>query len=73
MKAQALAAQEHQDIPFEQVVEIAKPPRSLAYSPLFQVEFTWQNNEAGAIESPGLTVAWSAYPTSARNTICHSI
>ena len=30
MKAQALAAQQHQDIPFEQVVEMAQPVRSLA-------------------------------------------
>ena len=29
VKAQALAAQEHQDLPFEQVVELVQPPRSL--------------------------------------------
>jgi hypothetical protein len=62
VKAQALAAQDHQDIPFEQVVEIAKQPRSLAYSPLFQAEFTWQNNEAGAVELPELTVASMSLP-----------
>ena len=43
VKAQALAAQQHQDIPFEQVVELAQPVRSLAHSPLFQVMFAWQN------------------------------
>ena len=42
-KAQSLAAQRHQDIPFEQVVELAQPVRSLAHSPLFQVMFAWQN------------------------------
>ena len=36
VKDRALAAQAHQDIPFEQVVEILKPPRSLAHAPLFQ-------------------------------------
>ena len=41
VKAQALAAQQHQDIPFEQVVELLQPVRSLAHSPLFQVMFTW--------------------------------
>ena len=43
-------------------MEIAKQPRSLAYSPLFQAEFTWQNNEAGEIESPELTVASMSLP-----------
>ncbi len=42
-KTQALAAQQHQDIPFEQVVELVQPVRSLAHSPLFQVMFAWQN------------------------------
>ena len=53
-REQALAAQHHQDIPFEQVVELANPVRSLAHSPLFQVMFAWQNNEQGAFELPGL-------------------
>ena len=39
VKAQALAAQEHQDLPFEQVVEMVQPPRSLTHAPLFQVMF----------------------------------
>ncbi|WP_340622199.1 non-ribosomal peptide synthetase [Xenorhabdus siamensis] len=39
----ALTAQEHQDLPFEQVVEIVQPPRRLAHTPLFQVMFAWQN------------------------------
>ncbi|HYM75979.1 MAG TPA: amino acid adenylation domain-containing protein, partial [Candidatus Dormibacteraeota bacterium] len=41
VKAQVIAAQQHQDIPFEQVVELVQPVRSLAHSPLFQVSFTW--------------------------------
>src|SRR5262249_11334448 len=43
VKQQTLAAQQHQDIPFEQVVEIARPVRSLAQSTLFQVGFSWLN------------------------------
>ena len=31
VKAQALQAQAHQDLPFEQVVEVTRPPRSLAH------------------------------------------
>ena len=54
VKAQALAAQHHQDIPFEQVVELAQPVRSLAHSPLFQVMFAWQSATEGSLELPGL-------------------
>src|SRR5579875_1522238 len=44
VKLQTLAAQQHQDIPFEQVVELVNPVRSLAHSPIFQVMFTWETN-----------------------------
>lgn len=49
-----VAAQENQDLPFEKVVEIIQPPRSLAYSPLFQVMLTWQNNDLSLPNIPGL-------------------
>ncbi len=52
----ALIAQEHQDLPFEQVVEIVQPPRRLAHTPLFQVMFAWQNNEHTDWTLPGLTM-----------------
>ena len=52
----ALAAQDNQDLPFEQVVEIVQPPRRLSHSPLFQVMFAWQNNEQVAIDLPDLRV-----------------
>ncbi|KAF9995466.1 hypothetical protein BGZ65_008893, partial [Modicella reniformis] len=51
-----LAAQAHQDLPFEQVVDIAQPPRSLSHSPLFQVMFVWQNNEASEWSLPAVEV-----------------
>ncbi|HYW09022.1 MAG TPA: amino acid adenylation domain-containing protein [Longimicrobium sp.] len=54
VKARALGAQHHQDIPFEQVVELLHPARSLAHSPLFQVMFSWQNAPPGGLELPGL-------------------
>ncbi|KAF9271817.1 hypothetical protein BGZ68_003039, partial [Mortierella alpina] len=38
-----IAAQTHQDVPFEQVVEIVKPPRRTDMNPIFQVMFSWQN------------------------------
>ncbi|MFL5332270.1 MAG: non-ribosomal peptide synthetase, partial [Geminicoccaceae bacterium] len=62
VKERSLAAQRHQDLAFEQVVEVAKPPRSLSHSPLFQVMFVWQNNEAGELELPGLQVEGLASP-----------
>ncbi len=54
VKTQALAAQQHQDLPFEQVVEILRPARSLAHSPLFQVMLAWEGQQSPAPELPGL-------------------
>ncbi|WP_097213760.1 MULTISPECIES: non-ribosomal peptide synthase/polyketide synthase [unclassified Rhodococcus (in: high G+C Gram-positive bacteria)] len=52
-----LAAYGHADVPFEQVVDAANPPRSQAHSPLFQVGLSLQNQGVGSLELPGLTVA----------------
>ena len=56
VRARALEAQEHQDIPFEQVVELARPVRSLSHSPVFQVMFAWQNTPKSIPEFPGIAV-----------------
>ncbi|MGY2196583.1 amino acid adenylation domain-containing protein [Pseudomonas gingeri] len=53
-RAVTLGAQEHQELPFEQVVEQLNPTRSQAYSPLFQVMFAWENTEPGALRLGGL-------------------
>ncbi|MDE5458733.1 amino acid adenylation domain-containing protein, partial [Bradyrhizobium sp. CSA112] len=50
----ALKAQDHQDLPFEQLVEIIHPPRRLDHTPVFQVVFAWQSNETATLELPGL-------------------
>src|ERR1041385_3160407 len=55
-KRQALAAQQHQDIPFEQVVELVNPPRSLSHTPLFNVMFAWQNGVEEKLEFPGVEI-----------------
>ncbi|MEU8472746.1 amino acid adenylation domain-containing protein, partial [Streptomyces sp. NPDC029006] len=51
-----LSALTHQDLPFEQVVELVKPPRSAAHTPLFQVMFAWQNTDGGRPALPDLDV-----------------
>ena len=48
---------EHEAAPFEQVVERVGVPRSLAHSPVFQVMFAWQNQEAGALRLGDLALA----------------
>ncbi|HEY0728915.1 MAG TPA: amino acid adenylation domain-containing protein, partial [Pyrinomonadaceae bacterium] len=35
----------HQELPFDRLVEVLNPKRSLKYSPLFQVKFIFQNTE----------------------------
>jgi amino acid adenylation domain-containing protein len=57
VKARALEAQANQDIPFEQVVELVDPVRTLARAPLFQVAFTWQGTSRGDPAWPGLVPA----------------
>ncbi|HEU0301713.1 MAG TPA: amino acid adenylation domain-containing protein, partial [Longimicrobium sp.] len=63
VKARALGAQQHQDLPFEQVVELLQPARSLAHHPLFQVLFAWQNASASGMELPGLIVGGVGAPS----------
>ncbi|XVQ85649.1 non-ribosomal peptide synthase/polyketide synthase [Microbispora siamensis] len=53
-----LAAFAHQDVPFERLVEVLNPVRSLAHHPLFQVMMVFENDAEGAFSMPGLTVSY---------------
>lgn len=43
IRENVLEAHAYKDVPFEKLVEIVRPSRNLAYSPLFQVTFTFQD------------------------------
>lgn len=51
-----LTALSNSDVPFERVVDAVNPPRSSAYSPLFQVGFSFQNIAQESLELPSLAV-----------------
>lgn len=56
VKNNALAAYDHQELPFEQLVEALGVERSLSHAPIFQVMFAWQEAPLPAMELPDLTL-----------------
>jgi len=56
-KENILSCFEHQQLPFEKIVEACRVERSLSYNPLFQIMFSMQNNERPELNLAGLTAA----------------
>ncbi|MGY4712885.1 amino acid adenylation domain-containing protein, partial [Mycolicibacterium sp. CBM1] len=68
VRRRSLAAYEHQDVPFEVLVERLKPTRSMAHHPLVQVvlawqNFGWQDSDAAGLSLGELRVAPMAVDT----------
>ncbi|WP_142245437.1 condensation domain-containing protein, partial [Mycobacterium sp. IS-836] len=55
-RRRSLAAYEHQDVPFEVLVERLNPIRSLGHHPLVQVMLAWQNLPGHLSEPTGLAL-----------------
>src|SRR5215469_15297604 len=58
VKETTLGAYDHQDLPFEKLVEEIQPERNLSHNPLFQVLFSLQNLVRPDFELPGLKLCF---------------
>ncbi|MEV6613201.1 amino acid adenylation domain-containing protein [Streptomyces sp. NPDC051051] len=47
-------ALDHQDLPFERIVELVNPPRSASRTPLFQTMLAWVPDRRGLLQLPGV-------------------
>jgi amino acid adenylation domain-containing protein len=56
LRATATEAYEHQDYPFDQLVQDLNPPRDASRNPLFDVMVVLQNTANVAFDLPGLTI-----------------
>ena len=52
------AAQEHQDLPFEKLVQEFQPQRDLSRNPIFQTMFVFEDAETTAVQMGEVKMAW---------------
>ena len=67
VRAVALDAYAHQDLPFEKIVEDLQPERSLGHTPLFQVMFNMLSFGLAQVDLPDLDVEYSITPKTGAN------
>ncbi|WP_322942087.1 non-ribosomal peptide synthetase [Actinacidiphila yeochonensis] len=63
VRQKALSAYAHQDVPFEYLVEVVNPARSLSHHPLFQIMLALQSSPTGEFTLPGLSTGHLEAPT----------
>ncbi|MFG1644993.1 non-ribosomal peptide synthase/polyketide synthase [Amycolatopsis sp. NPDC049252] len=56
VRTSTLAAFDHDDVPFDRIVELLRPQRDLTRTPLVQIVFALQNNDEAGWALPGLDV-----------------
>jgi amino acid adenylation domain-containing protein len=67
VRERALEAYQHQDVPFERLVETLRPERDLSHSPLFQAMFAFENYPLEQPAIPGLSVENVEFETAVSN------
>jgi amino acid adenylation domain-containing protein len=57
VRVHTLESFDHQELPFEKLVEEIQPERDISQNPLFQVMFAFQNTRVWQLELPGVRAA----------------